>query len=372
MAHIYATDIDNYDGLNAVAIAISNITYDRFLCVVNQKSRFGLVNVLSLDAEVMAVTSKLKADYAKLMELSDFFNKVFVHPNNHAFSTAHQLLNTIRSGSSELKKILQFFTPNNAASVPHLPEGKSKPLIYTRSQLTNAEYTPSLFPEDIVPEVKQLFQHLSEFFELLETAINLCKAIILEEEDIRKDPSLCQEIYNAFKQNQYQRLMPVISKIDKSILHITNSAIELRNKCKSEAEFSQKAYHNVKFNDAIQLASKEIAEEAINQHCSPDEVALFGENYDKINKVRIIIQNFDSILENLTKKNNIPAEAIASLLVWSKPIEKLKFYNYFKKTYKEAGGKRKLTSYFGMCNSSYEIERKKKYLEYVEKFERFN
>lgn len=372
MTHIYATDIDNYDGLNAVANAIPNITYNRFLCVVNQKSRFGLENVLSLDAEVISVTSKLKDDYAKLMKLSRYFNEEFVHPNNYAFSTAHQLLNKIRSGFSELKKILQFFTPNNAASVPHLPEGKSKPLIYTRSQLTNAEYTPSLFPEDIAPEVKLLFQHLSEFFELLEMAINLCKSIMLEEEEIRKDPKQCQKIYNAFKQNQYQRIIPVINCMSKSILHITNFAIELRKKCESEADFSQKAYHNVKFNDAIQLASKEIAEEAMNQHCSSDEVALFGENYDKINKVRKIIQNFDSILEDLTKKNNIPAEAIASLLVWSKPIEKVKFYNYFKKTYKEAGGKRKLTSYSGMCNSSYEIEQKKKYLEYIEKFERFN
>ena len=364
MAHIYETHIDNYDGLNAVANAISNITYNRFLCVVNQKPRFGLAAVLSLDAEVLAVTAKLKADYSKLRELSPSFNEEFVHPNNHAFSTAHNLLNKIRSGFSELKKIFQLFTPNNAASVPTLPEGRSKPLIYNRSQLSNAEYTPSLFPEEIVPEVKQLFQHLLDFLELIESAFNLCQDIMQEEEEIRKDPSLCQEIYNAFKQNQYQRIIPVINCMNNSILHITNSAIELRNKCKSEAEFSQKGYHNVLFNDALPLVTKEIVEEATDQHCTALEVSIFGENYDKINKVRKIIQNFDSILENLTKKNNIPAEAIASLLVWSKPIEKLKFYNYVKKTYKEAGGKRELTSYSGMCSSSYDIEQKKKYLEY--------
>ena len=372
MTHIYATDIDNYDGLNAVANAIPNITYNRFLCVVNQKSRFGLDNVLSLDAEVISVTSKLKDDYAKLMKLSRYFNEEFVHPNNYAFSTAHQLLNKIRSGFSELKKILQFFTPNNAASVPHLPEGKSKPLIYTRSQLTNAEYTPSLFPEDIAPEVKLLFQHLSEFFELLEMAINLCKSIMLEEEEIRKDPKQCQKIYNAFKQNQYQRIIPVINCMNNSILHITNSAIELRNKCKSEAEFSQKGYHNVLFNDALQLVTKEIVEEATDQHCTALEVSIFGENYDKINKVRKIIQNFDSFIPEDTNRKKLHSRAIACLLVWSNPLEKKTFYQYFVSTYKNTGGKYEVPNYSAMFNSSYGLTSKEDYAQYVEKFERFN
>ena len=372
MAHIYETHIDNYDGLNAVANAISNITYNRFLCVVNQKPRFGLAAVLSLDAEVLAVTAKLKADYSKLRELSPSFNEEFVHPNNHAFSTAHNLLNKIRSGFSELKKIFQLFTPNNAASVPTLPEGRSKPLIYNRSQLSNAEYTPSLFPEEIVPEVKQLFQHLLDFLELIESAFNLCQDIMQEEEEIRKDPSLCQEIYNAFKQNQYQRIIPVINCMNNSILHITNSAIELRNKCKSEAEFSQKGYHNVLFNDALQLVTKEIVEEATDQHCTALEVSIFGENYDKINKVRKIIQNFDSFIPEDTNRKKLHSRAIACLLVWSNPLEKKTFYQYFVSTYKNAGGKYEVPNYSAMCNSSYGLTSKEDYAQYVEKFERFN
>ena len=374
MAHIYETRIDNEDGLQAVLTAIRHFNYDRFTCVLYQKSRFDLSQVISLDAEVLAVTSKLKGEYAKLINVSRTFNKRFVLPNNQAFSAAKQLLNSIRSGLSELKKLYKLFTPTKTASVPIRPIGNSTPYIYNRSQLGNAEYMPSLFPDVIEPEAKELFQHLFEFLELIEKAFNLCNEVLQEENEIRKDSKQCHALYLDFKNDQYQRISTLLKtdSINKNFLGISNSATELRENSPSEEVFSQKGFHNLPHNDVIGLATKEIYEKAKYGDCTPDELALFKEDETKIIKVRHIIQNFDSILENLTKKNNIPAEAIASLLVWSKPIEKLKFYNYVKKTYKEAGGKRELTSYSGMCSSSYDIERKTKYLEYIEKFERFN
>lgn len=374
MAHIYESRIDNEDGLQAVLTAIQSFNYDRFTCVLYQKSRFDLTHVLSLDAEVLAVTAKLEIEYAKLVTISRTFNQRFVLPNNQVFSAAKQLLNSIRSGLSELKKLYKFFTPNKAAPVPTRPIGNSIPYIYNRSQLGNAEYMQSLFPDEIEPKAKQLFNHLFEFLKLIEQAFILCEDVLHEENEIRKDSKQCHELYIEFKNDQYQSIFSLIKTdcFNKNILGISNSATELRENSPSEEVFSQKGFHNLPHNDVIGLATKELFEKAQYGDCTPDELALFKEDEAKIKRVRSIIQNFDSILENLTKKNNIPAEAIASLLVWSKPIEKLKFYNYVKKTYKEAGGKRELTSYSGMCSSSYDIERKKKYLEYVEKFERFN
>lgn len=374
MAYKYETRIDNEDGLQAVLIAIRHFNYDRFTCVLYQKSRFDLTHVLSLDAEVLAVTAKLEIEYAKLVTISRTFNQRFVLPNNQVFSAAKQLLNSIRSGLSELKKLYKFFTPNKAAPVPTRPIGNSIPYIYNRSQLGNAEYMQSLFPDEIEPKAKQLFNHLFEFLKLIEQAFILCEDVLHEENEIRKDSKQCHELYIEFKNDQYQSIFSLIKTdcFNKNILGISNSATELRENSPSEEVFSQKGFHNLPHNDVIGLATKELFEKAQYGDCTPDELALFKEDEAKIKRVRSIIQNFDSILENLTKKNNIPAEAIASLLVWSKPIEKLKFYNYVKKTYKEAGGKRELTSYSGMCSSSYDIERKKKYLEYIEKFERFN
>lgn len=374
MAHIYESRIDNEDGLQAVLTAIQSFNYDRFTCVLYQKPRFDLTHVLSLDAEVLAVTAKLEIEYAKLVTISRTFNQRFVLPNNQVFSAAKQLLNSIRSGLSELKKLYKFFTPNKAAPVPTRPIGNSIPYIYNRSQLGNAEYMQSLFPDEIEPKAKQLFNHLFEFLKLIEQAFILCEDVLHEENEIRKDSKQCHELYIEFKNDQYQSIFSLIKTdcFNKNILGISNSATELRENSPSEEVFSQKGFHNLPHNDVIGLATKELFEKAQYGDCTPDELALFKEDEAKIKRVRSIIQNFDSILENLTKKNNIPAEAIASLLVWSKPIEKLMFYNYVKKTYKEAGGKRELTSYYGMCNSSYEIARKKKYLEYIETFERFN
>lgn len=240
----YETSIKNEEGLQAVLTAIKSFNYDRFTCVLYQKSRFDVAHVLSLDADVLHVTSKLEMEYAKLVNVSQTFNKRFVLPNNHAFSAAEELLNKIRSGLSELKKLYQFFTPNKAALVPTRPIGNCRPYIYTRSQLGNAEYMPSLFPDEIEPEAKQLFKHLFDFFQLIEQASILCCDVLHEEDEIRKDSKQCHELYLGFKNEQYQRIYSLLQNdcINKKVLDISNSATELRENSPSEEVFSQKRF----------------------------------------------------------------------------------------------------------------------------------
>lgn len=339
----YETSIKNEEGLQAVLTAIKSFNYDRFTCVLYQKSRFDVAHVLSLDADVLHVTSKLEMEYAKLVNVSQTFNKRFVLPNNHAFSAAEELLNKIRSGLSELKKLYQFFTPNKAAPVPTRPIGNCRPYIYTRSQLGNAEYMPSLFPDEIEPEAKQLFKHLFDFFQLIEQASILCCDVLHEEDEIRKDSKQCHELYLGFKNEQYQRIYSLLQNdcINKKVLDISNSATELRENSPSEEVFSQKGFHSLPHNDVIGLATKEIYEKAKYGDCTPDELALFKEDEAKIKRVRSIIQNFDSFLPK-DNKIKVPGNAIACLLIWAKPSEDIAFHKYFKDTYEKANGKREV------------------------------
>ena len=251
MAHNYETRIENEEGLQAVLTAIQSFNYDRFTCVLYQKSRFDVAHVLSLDADVLHVTSKLEMEYGKLVTMSQTFNKRFVLPNNRAFSAAEELLNRIRSGISELKKLFQFFTPNKAAPVPTRPIGNCRPYIYSRSQLGNAEYMQSLFPDVIEPEAKQLFKHLFDFFQLIKQASILCCEVLQEEEEIRKDSKQCHELYIDFKNEQYQRIFTLIQTdcFNNNVLNITNSATELRENSPSEEVFSQKGFHSLPHND---------------------------------------------------------------------------------------------------------------------------
>lgn len=343
MAYKYETRIDNEDGLQAVLIAIRHFNYDRFTCVLYQKSRFDLTHVLSLDAEVLAVTAKLEIEYAKLVTISRTFNQRFVLPNNQVFSAAKQLLNSIRSGLSELKKLYKFFTPNKAAPVPTRPIGNSIPYIYNRSQLGNAEYMQSLFPDEIEPKAKQLFNHLFEFLKLIEQAFILCEDVLHEENEIRKDSKQCHELYIEFKNDQYQSIFSLFKTdcFNKNILGISNSATELRENSPSEEVFSQKGFHNLPHNDVIGLATKELFEKAQYGDCTPDELALFKEDEAKIKRVRSIIQNFDSFLPK-DNKIKVPSNAIACLLIWAKPSEDLAFHKYFKDTYEKADGKRQV------------------------------
>lgn len=336
MPHIYETQITNEDNLQSVLNAIEHFNYDRLLCALQGRRSLSVADIVGLDASIMEATAKLQSEYANLQEAAPTFNKRFVHKNNHYFSSTESLLRKIRSGMARFKWIYTKLTPNNAASTPSLPEGNVKPLIYDRSTLGNAEYTPNLFPDDVGPEVKKLYEDLVSFLSVMEDALLLCQDVIAMEKDIRKDANQCLDLYINFKDEHYSHIKQLLKQISASwndIENMTNPAIVLREQTNSDADFSQKGFHNLEYDDVCTLATKEIVEESQRGEFSKEELMLFSENRPHILRVRYIITHFDSYLPKDFNRKTISAHTIACLLRWAKPKEDLLFVKYFKRTY---------------------------------------
>lgn len=343
MPHIYETQITNEDNLQSVLNAIDHFNYDRLLYALQGRRFLSVADILELDSQIIEATAKLQSEFANLKEAAPTFNKRFVHKNNHYFSSTQSLLYKIRSGMARLKGLYTKLTPNNAASIPQLPEGNAKPLIYDRSSLGNAEYALNLFPDDVRPEVKKLYEDLVTFLSMMEDAIRLCQDVIEHENIIRRDANQCLELYFNFKDEHYSHIKQLMKQITASwndIEKITNPAICLREQTNSDADFSQKGFHKLEYDDVCTLATKEIVEEAQRGEFTKEELMIFPNDKQKILIVRHIVNQFDSFLdEQYITHKKLPAKYIAILLLWAQPKEDYAFVKYFKKTYTTSNDK---------------------------------
>lgn len=347
MSHIYQTQITTEENLQTVLTAIENFNFDRLLAALKDRRSLSVSDILAMDARITEATSKLQTEYARLQDEAPAFNKRFVHRNNHYFSSAEALLRKIRSGVARFKDLYSRLTPNRTSAYQGLPMPEDKPSIYDRSLLGNAAYTPSLFPETVRPEVKQLYEHIVAFLAQMEDALNLCKDVLDDEALIREDAGQCRELYMDFKDEHYSHIKQLLRQITASwndIEKITNPAICLREQTASDEEFSQQGFHNLEYEDVCQLATKEIVEESQRGEFSKEELMLFPDNRPLILRVRHIIVDFESYLPEGFNGKKIPASTIACLLRWSKPKEDFAFVKYFKKTYEASGGTHKVPS----------------------------
>ena len=295
----YQTQFDSYDGLQTVVCAIENFSPDRFLAALQQKNKVSLDYIVTLDSQVLDAVSRLQEQKLDLLSFSQDFNNQFVTRRNHCFSSAHQLLHKIHSGTSQVKRVFTHFTPNSSAAIPrHTPATYVKPSIYERSPLSMESYMPSLWSIESYPEeVQQLFNDLKRFFTLLKDALTLCVEVMRKEEYIRRDPNQCWALYRSFKDDNYHRVKRILKSINiytDQFSPFLNPAIDLRQSSATEEEFSQKGFHKLDYEDVCTLTVKELVEEAQRGEFSEKELNLFAANRPLIRRLHAIIADFDS------------------------------------------------------------------------------
>ena len=183
----YQTQFDSYDGLQTVVCAIENFSPDRFLAALQQKNKVSLESIVALDSQVLEAIRHFQEQKMDLFNFARDFNNQFVTRRNHCFSSAHQLLHKIHSGTTQVKRVFTRFTPNSSAAAPrNTPTTYVQPSIYERSPLSMEAYMPSLWPIESYPtEVQQLYEDLKRFFALLKESLLLCVEVMRKEEYIQ-------------------------------------------------------------------------------------------------------------------------------------------------------------------------------------------
>lgn len=337
----YTTEIyDPKAGFDVIAIAVAKFNPERFLYALEYK------NCDETEMELMArhvaeYRAKLETEYTRLLKFSKTFNKEFVTANNKYFDIALALLRKMKAGMSQTKKIFMKFCPRARRESIRHAIGNIPVSAYEYSYISANTYPLPLFQFDTYPPcVSGLYNEIERFFILFAQCIGLCKRVLAEEKEIRKNKKYCFYLFQEFKRKVLHEIAGMISifnKDSKELSEEANSAIASRNKYDNDEAWSPFGFHKYPKQEVKFLVIRQVIDEESETGLSKKEILLFGNEKDKVKRIRDIIYNFDDLVPNNYSGSKLPAKMVKMFLQYvgiGKGLEK-DAVEYFFETYIE-------------------------------------
>lgn len=372
----YTTEIyDPEEGLNIIALAVAKFNPERFLYAIEYK-KCDEVELELMACSVADCRVKLEAEYTKLLNFSREFNKEFVTVNNKCFNTALTLFYKMRSGISETKKLFMKFCPRARREDVRHVIGNMPVSAYDYSYISANIYPLPLFKfETYPPCVSGLYNEIEKFFILFAQCVNLCKSVLAEEEKIRKDKRYCYFLFKNFKDKVIKEIAGMISLFNKDSEDLSekaNSAIASRNKYDNDEAWSPFGFHNFDKNDVKLLVIKQVIDVESATGLSKTEILLFGNDKEKVERVKHLISIFDDLLPDGYNKKKLPAKTVLMFLHYfgfGKGLLKEAVKYFFEKYMENTSAKYESVSYEAVISYNKEVknDRKGEFKAFVEK-----
>ena len=325
-------------GLDQIFAAASKFNTERFLYALQYKN-WDEKTLELMGNEVATYRMKLEAEYGRLVEFSKVFNKEFVTMNNKCFSSALTILNKLRSGISETKKIFTKFCPR-AHKENILQAITNKPVsAYEYAYISSDTYELNLFEFDGYPScVSGLYNEMQRFFLVLIRCIQLCKQVLNDENTIKKDNNYCKYLFEEFKNHVLSEIADIIMMIPQDSEFLSaenNSAIASRNLYENDEVWAPIGFHSYSKTEVKHLIIKQVIDEEEGSDLTRIEKLLFGNDESKVHKYRYIIRHFDELIPDTYRRKNIPAKYIQMFFQFVKIPFKLESdaVSYFNEMY---------------------------------------
>ncbi len=330
-------------GLDQIFAAASKFNTERFLYALQYKN-WNEKTLELMGNEVATYRMKLEVEYGRLVEFSKVFNKEFVTMNNKCFSSALTMLNKLRSGISETKRIFTKFCPR-AHKENIMQAIANKPVsAYEYSYISSDTYQLNLFEFEGYPAcVSGLYNEMQKFFLVLIRCIQLCKQVLNEEKNIKHDNKYCKYLFEEFKNKVMCEIADIIMMIPHDSEFLTeekNSAIASRNHYENDEAWAPVGFHNYTKKEVKHLIIKQVIDEEEGSDMSGIEKLLFDNDEAKAHKYRHIIRHFDELIPDTYHRKNLPAKYIQMFFQFVGIPFKLESeaVAYFNETYLSAAG----------------------------------
>lgn len=288
--------------------------------------------------EVAEYRIKLEKEHGRLKEFAKVFNQQFATVNNTCFSSAWILLKKLRSGISETKRIFQKFSPRGHRDTGVHPEEQTVS-VYDHSYISTDTYQLQLFDlKSFPPCVSALCDEMKKFFDVLINCMKLCRNVLKQEERIRQDPQYCSFLFERMKETVYEQCWDLLDIIEQSGSQLTpehNPAIADRSHYQSDEEWAATAFHKHTRRDVKKLVIKTIIDEEAGSDLTHTEIMLFGNDVERVHKLRDIIRGFDRLVPANYKRKNLPPRYIKMFLHYAgiTYLQEKKAVDYFKDIY---------------------------------------
>ena len=338
----YTTTIyDPKQGLEKISENIEKFSEERFTAAMLYKS-WNEIEIEIMAREVSEYRIKLEKEHLRLIEYAKTFNQEFVTDNNQCFNTALKLLRKLRCGISEVKRIYRKFCPRPPRQrCYYTATATRKPSAYDYSYLAIDSFQLSLFQldSDIYPPcVRGLYHELGKFFHQLSLSLALCIKVMADEEKIRKDNAHCNYLFEKFKKgvmseiSHYLSLFPSEAECFQAS---NNPAIASLKGYSSTKAWAPYGFHNFCKNDVKSLIIKEVLEEEKRGRFTKEELLLFDNEPERIDKINNIIYHFDELMPDNYQRQKLDGKTIAMFMIWCGITNEEGFVNYFNKKYQE-------------------------------------
>lgn len=358
----YYTDIDpTLDSLNEIiniCVTFNKEGGDRLMCAMDLR-KWDLAEIERLSGYIVECRQKMETELIRLNRFKDDFNDRFATDHNNYYNSVDCVLKHIRSHTSALKIILQktcpLKHPDQRECQIHGIESKS---VMKSSVLATGSYQKPLFDMDdpsTPTQVLGLFQELKKFFTMEAECITICKKVLKEEADIRKDPVKSKYVLDKYRHNAQEKLRGQILLISEETISMLKEITPAYQNFKcfaTDEAFAQEEFHKHNVTDMDHFCLIELASTKQKYHFESEEIALWGNNPEKINTIKCVVKHFDELLPDYFT-HKLMGRFQYYFCKWAYPSNIRRATEYFIKHYQ---GKYKVSKYGAVNTHSKEYD----------------
>ena len=358
--------------MRLVAEKCEQVSIESFLMGVYHKLK-SEEEVRKCNREVEDCVRKMQYEYERMDAEKTVFLRSIATRDNKCYDSCRFLAGKLRGSMSGAKKVFKKFHIRARAHDNRLREmnGGDKRSEYESSYLSQPA-TSCMFGLQSYPEcVRVLFDNMMLFNGQLKKVYLLIHEVVRREEEIRNDHEMCYELLKDFLRSSRTFLATInnLNDVNSENVVCENSIVQMRDEHKADDEFASALYHNVTPDALLTWVLREMCRIKEAKGLTEVEQYLWGQDEEKVKRIRCAIENFDSLLpKDVTIRNNkLPAKYVAMFMYWcgitNKKTESV-FIDYFNGGYVEKGMYQTIL-YNAVNNAKNKIINMKSYKEYI-------
>ena len=275
------------------------VAEDRFLYSLQQR-KWSLEGLRTFNARLLISYDYTRKEYVRLLELRKYYNKEYPTDHKKYFSTAIALMSKMRSTLSAYKKIVDEFHPKRKRG----SKQKAGVTAYDRTPLYNGPYSQEMFGWDTYADqaVKEVYKNLNDYLLLAGKCIDLCLAVIDEEQAIRANPELANALYEDSFRRSVSNCKMMIEYMKQKDEYIDNDIVRAMDEAEDVKQLIAEMYHTINHSTFNFFCACKTISDGRKAGLTPEEAALFGK--DSIGKVVRIRTLLDHILDLTAQRDD--------------------------------------------------------------------
>lgn len=300
----YRNDLDqtykNLVELIGISARFKEEGYDRMICMIDLRNRTP-GEIKRLTEYLIEARAKMEKEYGRADIYSQNYIQDYATNINGYYDAVKTAFEKSRSHVSPFKTLMQKGRYGNYPTPIECEIHNIQPKeLIESSVMGNAPFEYAMFPLEEQPkEVQQLYDQLKLFFEEMEKCLTLCLNMIEQENFVKGSPAESYERLECQRKKDWVKQKDTVYLITESTINYlkeNNPLYKDRLNYASERDFAPYGYH--KYNKTVK------------EHCdlidlydsqkkglgTASELILWDNQYEVIQKVRIVVKEFDNLL----------------------------------------------------------------------------